>query len=459
MILEDLTSEGTDSRSDLVLDDGSRVAVIGGGPAGSFFTYFLLRMADRVGVVPQVDIYERKSFSRQGSPGCNHCGGIVSESLVQLLATEGINLPSSVVQRGIDSYVLHTDVGSVRIATPGDEKRIAAMYRGSGPRGEGATDWESFDSFLLELAVEKGARLVSDRVVEVGRDDGKLRLQTKGGESRVYDLVVGAMGVNSSSADLFEGLGIEYSPPGVTRTFICEYFMGRRRVREHFGDSMHVFLLNIPRLKFGALIPKGRHVTMCLLGEGIDKELVLEFQSSPEVSRCFPPDVQPRKMAPCKCSPKINVRGAVRPFADGLLLLGDAAVTRLYKDGIGAAYVAAKAAAATVALQGFSKEDFRRHYWPALKGISTDNAIGKVIFAVTRLIQSREITKRGILRMVENEQENGDARKLMSSVMWDTFTGSASYRDILRRTLSPEFIFSLARQTATSFLFDRRRPR
>ncbi|MHC4859347.1 MAG: hypothetical protein ACYTDY_04570, partial [Planctomycetota bacterium] len=127
--------------------------------------------------------------------------------------------------------------------------------------------------------------------------------------------------------------------------------------------------------------------------------------------------------------------------------------------GIGAAYVAAKAAAATVALQGFSKEDFRRHYWPALKGISTDNAIGKVIFAVTRLIQSREITKRGILRMVENEQENGDARKLMSSVMWDTFTGSASYRDILRRTLSPEFIFSLARQTATSFLFDRRRPR
>ena len=29
------------SASSLKLDDGSRVAVIGGGPAGSFFSYFL----------------------------------------------------------------------------------------------------------------------------------------------------------------------------------------------------------------------------------------------------------------------------------------------------------------------------------------------------------------------------------------------------------------------------------
>tara|TARA_B100000315_G_scaffold119829_1_gene109746 strand:+ start:301 stop:537 length:237 start_codon:yes stop_codon:yes gene_type:complete len=32
------------------LRDGARVAVVGGGPAGSFFSYFLLDMADRVGL-------------------------------------------------------------------------------------------------------------------------------------------------------------------------------------------------------------------------------------------------------------------------------------------------------------------------------------------------------------------------------------------------------------------------
>ena len=77
----------------LFLDDGSRVAVIGGGPAGSLFTYFLFEMAERIGMELAVDVYEPKDFTKTAPHGCNMCGGIISESLVQLLATEGINLP------------------------------------------------------------------------------------------------------------------------------------------------------------------------------------------------------------------------------------------------------------------------------------------------------------------------------------------------------------------------------
>ncbi len=117
----------------LKLGSGSSVAVIGSGPAGSFFSFFLLELAERAGLNISVDIYDNKDFSKCGPAGCNHCGGIVSESLVQLLATEGINIPTKVVQKGIESYVLHMDVGSVRIETPVHEKRIAAMYRGAGP--------------------------------------------------------------------------------------------------------------------------------------------------------------------------------------------------------------------------------------------------------------------------------------------------------------------------------------
>jgi hypothetical protein len=47
----------------------------------------------------------------------------------QMLATEGINLPPSVVQRGVDSYMLHTDVGDVRIETPLREKRSGSKTR------------------------------------------------------------------------------------------------------------------------------------------------------------------------------------------------------------------------------------------------------------------------------------------------------------------------------------------
>src|SRR5512135_3740505 len=121
--------------NDLELRDGCRVCVVGGGPAGSFFSYFLLQMAETRGVNISLDLYEPRDFSQPGTAGCNMCGGIVSESLVQALATEGIDLGPEVIQRAIDSYSLHMDVGDVRIAPPRMEKRIASVHRGGGPRG------------------------------------------------------------------------------------------------------------------------------------------------------------------------------------------------------------------------------------------------------------------------------------------------------------------------------------
>jgi hypothetical protein len=41
--------------------------------------------------------------------------------------------------------------------------------------------------------------------------------------------------------------------------------------------------------------------------------------------------------------------------------------------------------------------------------------------------------------MVSNEQEAGPDRRPMSMVLWDTFTGSAPYREIFTRTLHPRF--------------------
>ena len=84
------------------LQSGSTVAVIGGGPAGAFFSNFLLDLARRSGRELAVDIYEPRDFDRPGPGGCNNCGGIISEWLVQALAADGINLPTAVVERGIE---------------------------------------------------------------------------------------------------------------------------------------------------------------------------------------------------------------------------------------------------------------------------------------------------------------------------------------------------------------------
>jgi flavin-dependent dehydrogenase len=423
----------------LKLDGGSRVAVIGGGPAGSYFSYFLLDMAERMDVDIQLDIYEPRDFSSPGPAGCNMCGGIVSESLVQTLATEGIILPPTVVQRGIDSYVLHMDVGSVRIETPLREKRIGAVHRGAGPRGVKETKWRSFDGFLQSLAVEKGAHLIQGRVDEIVWKDGSPLVKTRDSALQAYDLLAVAVGINSAALKLFKGLDIAYEPPGVTKTFIREYYLGEETIEGHLGSSMHVFLLDIPRLEFAAIIPKGDYVSVCMLGEDIDAELMQSFMGSPEVEQCMPPGWHPDQFA-CQCSPRMNIRAATRPYDDRLVFIGDCGVTRLYKDGIGGAYRAAKAATSTAVFQGVAAEDFRRHYWPTCKAIDADNALGRVVFAITRQIQRRRFARRAVLRMAASEQTKEGHRRYMSMVLWDMFTGSAPYREIFLRTLHPAYV-------------------
>jgi flavin-dependent dehydrogenase len=437
------------AEQDLQLDDGSRVGVIGGGPAGSFFTIFLLDTAERMGLDIQVDIYEPRDYTRPGPVGCNMCGGIISESLVQNLAAEGINLPPNVVQRGIDSYMLHMDVGSVRIETPLQEKRIAAVYRGPGPRDIKEIKWGSFDGYLQELAIEKGANVINERVDEIIWDDGLPQIKVRKGEPQSYDLVTIAVGVNTASRKLFANLNFDYETPKTTKTFIQEYYFGEEQIEEVFGSSMHVFLLDIPRLEFAAIIPKGDYVSVCLWGEDIDKELVTNFMNSPEVQNCFPPgwDFDANS---CNCSPRINIAGAGHPYGDRIVFIGDSGVTRLYKDGIGAAYRTAKSAATTAALQGISAEDFKEHYWPACRKIETDNMIGQVMFLVTRLIQGQRVARRAVLRMTTDEQKDADSKKRMSMVLWDMFTGSAPYREIFVRTLSPVFLTRLLGDLAIS---------
>jgi flavin-dependent dehydrogenase len=150
---------------------------------------------------------------------------------------------------------------------------------------------------------------------------------------------------------------------------------------------MHVFLLGLPRLEFAAIIPKGDYATVCLLGREIDAGLVESFLNSPEVRQCFPPEFRPPADF-CHCSPATNIRGPIQPFGDRFVSVGDSGVTRLYKDGIGGAYRAAKAAAKTAVFEGVSAVDFRRHYLPVCRAISRDNDIGWVIFAVG-LIRAR----------------------------------------------------------------------
>jgi len=437
--------------SSLKLDDGSRVAVIGGGPAGSFFSYFLLDMAERVGLKLHVDIYEPRDFDVPGPSGCNMCGGVIYESLVQSLAVEGINLPTTVVQRGIEHNMLHMDIGNALIRTPRHEKRIATTFRGVGPRGLMEINGGSLDGYLMQSAVAKGARHIRKRVDDVrwfsdsstsGPGNRLVQVKGQGGDFQTYELLAVTSGVNTAILKLFRELDFGYQLPRTTKLLVREYYLGKEAVSKYTGSVFHAFLLDIPGLDYGAIIPKGDYITVCLLSShgDLDTGVMETFLSNPAVKRTLPPDFSPEKVA-CHCSPRINVTGSAQPFGDRVVFIGDSGVSRLYKDGIGAAYRAAKIAASTAIFQGVSRKDFERNYLPFCREMDSDNSIGKYLFRVIGQIQKKQIAKRAVLSMVSSEQQgNANAERGMSMLMWDMLTGGAPYREVLLRALHPAFL-------------------
>lgn len=256
-----------------------------------------------------------------------------------------------------------------------------------------------------------------------------------------YDLAVVATGVNSRLVEMLAHETQAFREPKRTKTFICEFRLGRDVIRDTLGPSMHVFLLDIPRLEFAALIPKGDYATLCLLGDDIDEELIDRFFNSPEVKNCFPGARIPPHA--CHCYPRINIQPSKPVYADRLVMIGDAGATRLFKDGIGAAYRTAKAAAKTVIFHGVSAENFEEHYAPMCETIARDNRFGRLVFGFGGLVQKSRFARRGVLRMTVNEQQKTEGPRRMSSVLWDLFSGSASYTDVFLRTLHPAYIGSL----------------
>ncbi|MCP4041089.1 MAG: cyclic nucleotide-binding domain-containing protein [Gammaproteobacteria bacterium] len=410
--------------------------------------YFILDMARHTGLDVTVDIFEPRDFNNTGPAGCNMCGGVISESLVQLLATEGIHLPRQVVMDTIDSYILHTPVGSTRIQTGAKEKRIASIFRGGGPREsdrDGPPPWRSFDTFLMDLAREKGANHRSYKVTELAWNAERPQVKWQGGEE-TYDLLVGAVGLNGTGPRLFTSLGFGYHPPVSTKAYITEFYFGTKAVRRHLLHAMHIFLLDIPGLEFAALTPKGPFATLIILGDKVDQALVKRVLAAPEVRVLFPSDKE-TPAHPCRCQPRIYLDASKNPFTDRVVLVGDCGTSRLYKDGIGAAYRTAKACAMTVVYNGVSEADFRTHYQPVRRSLDGDNRLGHIVFKVAGLWRRFNFLGRGLLNTVKSEKGQNAQKARLSSSLWDMFTGSAPYSHILKRILHPSLILTYLRQT------------
>ena len=419
------------------LPPDGRIAIIGGGPAGCFFALFALHFARQLGLRLTVTIFEPRDFSRRGPWGCNMCAGLIPVRVLKELAEAGICVPPYVIRERIRHYTLHTAAGRISLPQPDPDGDVVSVYRGSGPRcGPAWSQPISFDGFLLDTARAWGAEVIRQRVTSVSLTP---RPVVETPEQRfAADLVVLAAGVNHRTIRFTD---LRYRPPPRQQMAQTEICLGTEEVKRALGGSVHIFLPQDGSLRFGTLVPKGPCINVSLLGDKLPQGTIARFLALPEVAALLPNTV-PRA---CGCRPRIATGPAHPLYADRFVAVGDAGITRLYKNGIGTALRTARQAAYTALLHGIDADAFAAGYGPLCQEIAWDNRAGRFLFAFTHIFQhSRELTMPH-LHSIAAEQALPPEERFHSRLLWGMFTGVYPYRELLLMACHPHLHLSLLR--------------
>lgn len=405
------------------LSRGSRVVVVGGGPAGSFFALHLLRLADEARLDLEVVIFEARDFNQPGPGGCNKCAGILSSTFLSKLDAFGLRLPGDIIQAELDTYILHLDGTQLAIYPLDPSRRIVSVYRGSGPRRGSRPLPPSFDGWLLDQAREGGAFVRRARVQSI--KPGALPVVVTAHEMLEADLVVVATGINSRTP---LDPAWDYCPPQFEVMAQDEVLLSGNSL----GRDVHIFFNRPSGLVFGGVIPKGRYANISLLGENLPRDSVPQFLDYHELTQLL----TETPIVLCGCTPRVAVSSASGYYGDRMVVVGDAAVTRLYKDGIGAAFTTAKAAAQTVISRGISRQDFNKGYHPICRRIAIDNRYGQFLFRLWEISRRSPLLINAWKQAILSEALLSAQHRVHERALWGLFTGDESYRHILSSLLS-----------------------
>ncbi len=444
---------------DFFLSDGSQIAIIGGGPAGCFFAHFASRIARERGIDVNITIFEGRDFCHQGPRGCNMCSGVISEKLYGELKDHDILFPDRYIESVIDGYHFQTQDGCIEVHNPRPStgKKIVTIFRGSGPMFSQQMKDISFDNFLLRHAEDMGVKICPEIVKDVilpssSKERAKVIFGREGSRNELAaDLVVGAFGLNTGMLEKIKRLEFGYVPPRTIRVCQAEVYLGEENVHKYFKNKIHIFSVGIKPITYATCTPRGNYITVTLIGKtDLNKAHLLEFLSHPIVRRTFPEGWKMPK-SHCICFPRIHVAQARHPFADRFVIIGAAGISRYFKNGMESTFVTSKMAANSIFDLGVSKKALLRGYYkPVKKLFGTDDYYGRMIFSINDYITSRRRISSSYLTVIKSKKASPTAKRQLE-VLWNMFTGSMPYKDVLLKALDPIFQFKIMPITVTGW--------
>jgi flavin-dependent dehydrogenase len=439
------------------LQNGDRVAIVGGGPAGSFFAITLLREARRLNRCLDVVIVEKRGPTSHGSDdfqckGCNFCAGLISPRLNEVLGAQGLTVPDEIIQGRIDYVWIHGQWKNFRLRVPQD-MRMYSVFRGSLP-GRRLGRPAGFDGFLLGEAVKEGARIQYGEVQAIAYDASgmpNLTVRAPSGEtvSLAASFVSIATGINAHCGLEYRDDGLVASVqrlnpafvPGKSRkTLIFELDVGEDYLKRNMNREIYFIESGSKHLalEHTALIPKGRFLTVAIIGKCIDAatlphdthQIVGDFLSLPQIDRILP-GIAAAPLA-CACAPRMTVTTARFPFGDRFAIIGDAVGSRLNKDGLYSAHATASRLAETVLQEGIDKQALARGYGETVKWLVADNRFGRTVFTLSRIAFTMPVVSRIVYQGFATEYKVRDERsRPVNAVLWKIASGTADYREVL----------------------------
>ena len=411
------------------LQNGSSVAIIGGGPGGTACAIALLHQAAELGRDIHVTIYEGKVFAEDTHH--NQCAGVVSPPITDILENQlKVPFPFQLVQRKITGYVLHGNRRSLVLDGPKD-KPSYAMRR------------NEFDHYMLEQARQAGAEIVRGRVTDLEFHDDGVHVYSES-DYRHVSVVVAAFGLDDGTATIFSRT-TNYKQPRFLQSIVTKFhppseFMGPGVCR------IHAFLPAALQIEFGAITPKTNHVTINTAGAHLDTHWMETFLASPGVREAIPfpagtDSLDTLHLPYFKGRFPISIARSF--YGNRYVLVGDAAgLVRAFKGkGINSACLSGIWAAQCMLRSGVSRQAFADDYVNSCHAILIDLPYGK---AVRRLVilGSR-------LGLVDSAIATAEREPALQQALFDAVSGHRNYRDIILDLLHIPLLWRLGRTFVT----------
>ncbi len=401
------------------LGDKKTIVIIGGGPAGSSCAIKLKKLCAQANINPRIIVYEGKLFEKKRH--YNQCLGVLSPPLEKVLENDlGIPFPWEIVQKTINGYYIYSENNQIKLS--GEHEPSYACRR------------IEFDHYLFLHAKKLGLEIIPARVTELDFTLDGVMVFSESNNVKA-DVVVGAFGLDDGMAKIFERT-TSYRPPTFISSIVTKIHPGEERV-EKFGNYLHAFLpSSLPEVEFGAITPKGNHLSLNIAGKKVNTLIMAKFLNLPAVRKVLPDNIDQILPHLYYFKGKFPTLPAKNFFGNRYVMIGDAAgLNRPLKGkGINSAVMTGIKAAEVIKDQGYSESAFS-YYVKSSDELLKDIPYGKSFRFITNSVSRLELLD-SILEVAKNDA-------LLRDALFHIVSGQDTYKNIWTKSGKFPFLIKI----------------